>query len=165
SRAFKRRREEGGRSVRFVMLCEENFAFVVSLFRYMLTNPEFFAQPDGHSHQKRSKPTRRVINIGLKQSLKRHERLVVEGNVINIVARDASFAQTEFESTGRENIIMLLARESLFLRRSDDFAVAQKARSRVMIVSGDSQYVHGHGRAQESRIVSRRGELTEARTR
>src|SRR2546421_2435283 len=116
------------------MLCEENFAFVVGLFRNMLTNPEFLAQPDGHSHQKRSKPTRRVINIGLKQTLKRHERLVVEGDVINLIARDARLAQTEFESIGGENIIMLLAREALFLRRSDDFAVAQKASSRVMIV-------------------------------
>src|SRR5438045_5974403 len=75
SRAFKRRREEGGSSVRFVMLCEEDFAFVVGLFRNMLTNPEFLAQPDGHCYQERPQPARRVINIGLKQTLKRHERL------------------------------------------------------------------------------------------
>src|SRR5947209_4534107 len=142
-RAFKGRREEGGGCVRFVMLGEEDFAFEVGLFRYVLTNPKLLAQPDGHCHQKRSKPARRVINVSLKQTLKRHERLVVEGHVVNFRARDASLAETEFKRAGRENIVMLLACEALLLTGRDNLAVAQDARSRDMIASGDSKYMHG----------------------
>src|SRR2546423_15541478 len=102
------------------MLREEHLAFVGAAFFDLLAYPEFLFQPERHRHQKRAYAAGRVINVGLKKTLKLQERLIVEGDVSHVFALDAARAQTILDRVRGKAMIVLLAREAFFLRRRDD---------------------------------------------
>src|SRR5205085_2867606 len=112
---------------------------LLDLFAY----PQLLAQPQRHRHQERTQAARRIINVSLKQSLKLQERLIVEGDVSHVFAFNAARLQAILDGIGGKAMIMLLARETLLLRRRHDLAVAHQTRRRVVVIGRDAENVCG----------------------
>ena len=137
--------------MRLVVLGEENLAPEADLFRHLLAYPKLLAQPQRHRQKERAQAPRRVVEIGFKQPLEFQKRLVVEGDVVEFGGRDSSVLQAELDGARREAMVMLLAREALFLRGGQEFAVAHEARRGVVVVGRDAKDVHASLRARDFR--------------
>src|SRR6185503_14504901 len=70
------------------------------------------------------------------------ERLVVEGDVIDVGEPDAALRQAVADGILRKARVVLLAREALLLRGGDDAAVLQQSGGAVVIVGRDPQDSH-----------------------
>src|SRR5437763_606687 len=116
------------------MLREQNLSLVAEPFFNLLAYPEFFAQPQRHRHQKRFYATRRIINVGLQQPLEFQKRFIVKSYQVNVCSANPAFSQTVINGVARETMVVLLAREALFLRSSNYTAIAHQARGGIVIV-------------------------------
>ena len=138
---LERRRKEGARGMRLVVLGEDEPPGV----RAAQTAPQLarqiqlLAQPQRHRLEERPKPLRRVGEVGLEQALELQERLVVEADVVQLLGGHARLAQAVGDGLGGEVVVVLLAGEALFLRRGDDRAVDQQGRGGVVVERRDPQ--------------------------
>ena len=89
--------------VRLVMLGEEHLAFEARLLRNLLAYPELLAQPQRHRHQKRAQAARRVVNVGFEQPLEFQQRLVVEGDVVQLVRRRSRPSRRQYSTAPPES--------------------------------------------------------------
>jgi len=104
-------------------------------------------EPDRHGRHEGSDPARREPEVGLEQALEFQKRLVVKGDMTQLLERHAALPQAVTHGVPREAGVMFPASEALFLRRGDDLSVSQKAGGAVVVVGRDTQNVHGHGSA------------------
>src|SRR5438105_1570012 len=111
--------------------------------RNQVLQEEFFAKPHRHCHAERLEAARRERQIRLEEPLELEQRFVVERDVIDVVERISRGAQAISDGVLRKSRIVLLARESLFLRGGDNGAVIDKRGSAVVIERGYAQYFHG----------------------
>ena len=82
---------------------------------------------------------RREREIGLEQPLELQERLVVEGDEVDVAPRDAGLRAGNSAARSRESRVVLLAGEALFLRGGDDLAVAHERGGAVVIERRDPE--------------------------
>ncbi len=94
---------------------------------------EFFPQPDGHSRGERAETAGGVCEIGLEQTLELDQRFVVEDHMIDVVEGETRLVEAEANRVLRETLVMLLARESLFLGGGGDFPVLDQGRRAIVI--------------------------------
>jgi len=145
-RFLERRGIERGRGVRLVVFAEEDLAVVAgNLLAQVLGHPQLFADPQRHRHHVRTEAARRAGDIRGQQPLELDERLLVEGDVIQLCGGDARFAQAVLDSPCRKRRIVLLAGEPFFLRGGDDPSVLDEDRRRIMVVRRNPENADGQG--------------------
>src|SRR4029450_5309473 len=83
-----------------------------------------------------------VGEIGLEQALELQERLVVEGDVVDVLKLDVGLVEAVLHGVLREARIVLLAREALLLRGADEMAVLDQRGGAVMIESRYAEHAH-----------------------
>ncbi len=103
---------------------------------------QLFAEPDRHRLDERSKPARRIGEIGFQQALEFQERLVVEHHMVRLAQRHARFVEAIPQRVRRKACVEFLAREALFLRRRRDLAVLDQRGCAVVIEGGESEDPH-----------------------
>ena len=139
----KRRWKKRGRSVRLMMLREQNVAFVIELVADDLFDPHFALDPERHRFEKRSQPAGRTGEISREEAFAFQERFFVKRDKIDISRRDQPAQRdTGADGVDRELSVMFLAGEPFLLCRSNDFFIAHKARGAVVIKRGDAENVH-----------------------
>src|SRR5262245_31864880 len=100
--------------MRLVMLQEDIPALVspsqssIQLARHV----ELLTEPQGHRRHERAKSRGRIRRIGLEQAIEFQQRLVVEGDVIELVGVDARLTQAVIHGVLRKPVVMLLPREA-----------------------------------------------------
>jgi hypothetical protein len=94
---------------------------------------QLLLEPHRHRHAERGEALGRERQIGLEQTLELQERLVVEGDVIDLVEPDAALGQAVLDRFLGKARIVLLAREPLFLGGGEKLAVGDQ-RGRAVVV-------------------------------
>jgi hypothetical protein len=118
---------------------------------------QLLLQPQRHGHAEGLEAARRVGEVGLEQALELQERLVVEGDVVDVGQLDAGLVEAVLHGVLREARIVLLAREALLLRGADEMAVLDQRGGAVMIESRDAEHAHeGCSSFLEQRVDERR---------
>ena len=146
-RVLERRRVERRGGVALVVLGED-----VAVLRpraeaaaQLAAHVQLLAEPDRHRLGERPQADRREREVGLEQPVELQDRLVIEGDEVEVARRDACRAQAVVDGPGREVGVVLLAGEALLLRRGDDLPVPQQGGGGVVVEGGDAEDVGGHG--------------------
>src|SRR6266571_772505 len=145
-RLLERRGEERRGGVALMMLGEQQPVLDVEvrpeLLQFVAQQQllkQLFLEPKRHRHAKRAEPARREGEIRLKQALEFQERLVVEGDVVELVDPHAA----RFEAIARGAMgkmrVVLLAAETLLLRGGQQPAVLDQTGGTVMVEGGDAE--------------------------
>jgi hypothetical protein len=161
---FERRREERRRGVALVMLAEQQALLPVEVGLPLLhlvaqqrLLEQLLLQPQRHGHAEGVEAARREGEVGLEQPFELEERLVVEGDIVDVRHLDAGGVEAVLHRLLGEGRVVLLAREALFLRRAHQLAVLDQRRGTVMIESRDPEHAHGEGLVLlEERVDERR---------
>ena len=101
-----------------------------------------------HGQAEAAEPGRGVGQVGLQQPLELGQRLVVEGDVVEVVGGEPGLAQAVGDRPGRESRVVLLPGEPLLLGGGDDPAVDDQGGGAVVVECGDTQdrgHVPPHG--------------------
>ena len=104
---------------------------------------QLLLQPQRHGHAERIEAARRVGEVGLEQAFELQERLVVEGDVVDVGELDARRIEAVLHGVLGKARIVLLAGEALLLRRTDQMPILDQRRGAVVIEGGDPQHPHG----------------------
>ena len=104
---------------------------------------QLLLQPQRHGHAERVEAPRREGEIGLEQPLELQERLVVEGDVVDVAELHADMVEAVLHRVLGEAGIVLLAGEALLLRGRDQMAVVDQRGRAVVIEGRDAQHAHG----------------------
>src|SRR5256885_463065 len=143
--------------MRLVVLAEEHLAVESPNARAnVVGHPELLAQPDGHSRKIRTQAAWRTGRVGLDETIELEDGLFVEADKIEIAGRDSGFPEAIFDRPLREARIVLPAGKSFLLRGSDDAAVFDDARRRIVVVGGDAEDARHSGTVSEQRVDERR---------
>ena len=70
------------------------------------------------------------------------ERLLVERDIVDVVYRYAVILERGVDGIDGEFVVMLLPYEAFFFRGEDHAPVLEQRGGRVVIETGDSEYVH-----------------------
>ncbi len=114
----------------------------LQLFREEVLEEKLLAQPQGHGHPEALEPPGGEGDIGLEQALELQERLVVEGDEIDVLEGAAGLPQAVAHRLGGEARVVLLAREALLLRGRHDATVLDECCGAVVIERRDAQDPH-----------------------
>ena len=77
------------------MFREYDQIVIIELFTDQIRYPQFLLDPQGHGHQIRTQSPGCVCEIGLKDTLKFDERLIVKSNDIDIFNGQVGVVQTK----------------------------------------------------------------------
>src|SRR5690349_4305459 len=100
---------------------------------YQTLLKQLFLEPERHRHLERAKALRRKRDIGLQQPLEFQERLVVEGDMIDVGEPDRSGLEAIIDGVVGKRGVMFLAGEALLLRRRNDAAVLDQRGGAVVV--------------------------------
>jgi hypothetical protein len=131
--------------VREMMLRKQQFHFLfVELLDFcqllidQSLEKHFLLEPDRNSGDERGKSLRNEGIIRFQKPLKFEQRLIIEGNGIELVDGCATIFQAEFHRIGWKIGIVFLAGKTFLLSCCDDFAILNYGGGRVMIKRRDS---------------------------
>src|SRR5687768_18589062 len=137
--------------MRLVVVGEEDVAVLAQAGQFVANGfpeVELFSEPTRHHARKGRQPMRRNRQIGFQKARKLCDWLVVEDYGIKFGLRDAAELQAKIHRMRREAFVIFPSAETFFLSGGDDLPIAQKRRSRVMIVGRDAKNMaHEHWRA------------------
>src|SRR5262249_25816387 len=102
-----------------------------------LLEKEFFLHPQRHGHQEGTQPFGSERYVSLQKPLKLEQGLIVEDDIGEIRQLDLPRLQAILNGSCWKTRIVLLARESFFLRRCHYFAVPDKTGCAIVIESRD----------------------------
>jgi hypothetical protein len=105
------------------------------LLREEILLEQLLLEPDRQRLAERGESARRECQVGLEQALELEERLVVEGDVVEIGGLDACLLAAIAHGIRRKIRIVLAPREAFFLGRRDDLAVDDES-SRGVVIEG-----------------------------
>jgi hypothetical protein len=100
---------------------------------------ELVREPERYRASDTVEAARREGEVGFEQALELQQRLFIKSDVRQLFAADSGFLQAVLDGASRKAIVVFLPGEALFLRRSDDPAVADERRGRVVIERRDSE--------------------------
>ena len=105
---------------------------------------QLLLDPQRHRHLEGAKAARRERHVGLEQPLELQERLVVEGDVVELGSFEVALrpGSSSPRWSGKRGVV-LPAREALLLRRRHDLAVDDEGGRTVMIERRDAENAHG----------------------
>ena len=150
-RLVERRREERAGRMRLVVLGKDEAPLIAAAERlaHLPREMQLPLDPQRQRLPERSEPAGRVGEIGLEQPLELEQRLVVEGDVIELVGADSAALEAERDRLRREAVVVLPPGETLFLRGGHDVPVHDQRRRRIVVERRDSQDGrHGISRAR-----------------
>ena len=101
----------------------------------VVRHPELVGEPERQRHQVRLEAPRRARDVGFEESRKLDQRLLVEAHKVQLCRCRARLAQAVLDGLRWEPGIVLLARESLLLRGSFNFAVDYQGSGTVVVES------------------------------
>jgi len=143
---LERRREEGRGRVARVMFGEHQPLGPVDARLQRLQVPDqrvlleqLLLDPQRHRAAERRETLRRKRGIGFQQPLELHERLLVEGDEVDILQADPADVETGGNRMLWHARIVLLPAETLFLHGGDDAAVLDQRRGAVVIERGETE--------------------------
>ena len=121
--------------MRFVVFGKQNLTLEIELVSDHLAHPEFLLQPKRHRLEEGGQTSRDISQIGFQQTLEFHERLVVEHDVGQFIGRgETTFLKTVTNRMGREIVIVLFSRKTLFLSGRNDFAVDYERGGAIVVI-------------------------------
>ena len=94
---------------------------------------ELLLEPLRHGLDEGFETDRRVAQIGLEQPIELEQGLVVETDIVQIFRRQSGLLQAVLNRILREGMVMLLTRETLFLRRRHDPPIDHQSRCGVVV--------------------------------
>ena len=127
--------KEGAGGVGLMVLAED-IALLIALSKppiHLPGEPQFLSEPERHGQGEGAEAGGSKAQIGLEQTLKLEERLVVETDIVNRLRREPGLLQAVVDSMDREVRVVLLTSEALLLSGGGDFAVHHQGRSRIVI--------------------------------
>src|SRR5947207_12408540 len=98
-------------------------------------HPQFFFHPEGYRFEERSKPGGSVIKISFQQAIEFQQRLVIETHIVQLVGANAGLFEAVASGVNGKVVIVLDARETLFLGGSNNLAIDDKTCRRIVIES------------------------------
>ena len=140
-RLVERAREEGARGVALMVIGEHDghSSRTRQGLSQQAAHVELVPEPYRHRLREAQESARREGQVGLDQPVELHERLVVEGEVVEPLRREPRLGQAIRDRSGRKARVVLSPREPLFLRRGDGFAVDHERRRTVVIERRDTE--------------------------
>jgi hypothetical protein len=128
-------------AVAFVMVEEHNrtAALPVQLVIHRAAKVQLFLQPHGNRLAEVAESPRGIGQHRLQQALELRQRLVVEGDVVELLGRNAGSGQARGNCLRWEACVVLLTAEPLFLGSGDDLPVTHERRRAVVIESRDAE--------------------------
>ena len=103
---------------------------------------QLFLQPQRQRVSKRIEATRRKSQVGFQQPVELQERLVVEGDEVQLARLQTADGQTSPDSLQRKGRIVLDAGKTFFLGSGDDTAVNHQGRGSIVVISREPQDAH-----------------------
>src|SRR5262245_29808880 len=94
--------------------------------------------PDRHRFLEEFEASRRIADERFEQPIPLDEGPLVEGDGTQIARRDSRLVQAKRNGIPGKASVVFLPGEPFLLRRSDDFAIANECRRRIMVEGGDT---------------------------
>jgi hypothetical protein len=117
---------------------------------------QFQPCPKSDCSSERCVTVRRILQVRFEQPFILDHRLLVEDDDVNVGGAQLSFPETVLDGRRRKCRIVFAASEPFFLSGSNDLAVPDKSRSRIVIERRNSQYVcHENSLARYGCCVTR----------
>lgn len=125
------------------MLAEEDlFSWEAEVRLQTAGDAKLRGRPAGHQLGKKLARLRiRLQNTG-DDAAKFAEGLFVEDGVVELRAANSGGLEAKLNRLRGKIVVVLDAGEAFFLSGSDQLAVAEQCRGCVMVIAGNSQYVH-----------------------
>src|SRR5205823_7341270 len=108
----ERRREEGARRVRFVVLGVEDVAVVAKALPQLPIDEQLFFDPEWAGLEERGEPSGRDSEIGLQDPLEIEQRLIIVRKEIELASPESAGGEAVVDCVRRERRITLLAGEA-----------------------------------------------------
>ena len=146
--ALERRGIERARRVAQVVLGEDQLrlpVLVAQLLQLLEDGgalEQLVLHPQRQRLAERGEALGREREVGLEQPLELQERLVVEGDDVDVLRPRAGGREARLDRVVREAVVVLLAREALLLRGGEHLPVAQERRGAVVVVGGNAEDAH-----------------------
>ena len=128
--------------MRFVVFRINNLSIKTSLLFNQVRYPQLLFDPDRDGLPKGLYSHRGISKVCFQKPLKFYKGLIIEGDIIQILAFDVSIHKAVLNSIGGKIEIMLLASEALLLTSCYDLSISDKTSSAVVIKSRDSEDIH-----------------------
>lgn len=112
------------------------------LFRELPFLKEPVFEPDRHCCAERPEPARGKRQISLDQPLEFEQRLIVEGNKVDICETDFPFREAIGDCVGGVSVVVFLAGKALLLGRGDYAAVFNQGGRAVVIKGRNAENAH-----------------------
>ncbi len=136
--------EKGACGVGFVVFGENIAALVL-----VVQSPVYFPgqmqlqpQPQWHTHKELLKTSGGITDVGFEQPFEFQKRLLIENYIIELFGSEPPGLESILDRICRELAVMLLSCKSLLLGGGDNFAIAHKRCSTVMVEGRYSQNIH-----------------------
>src|SRR5204862_6495357 len=100
---------------------------------------QLILHPDGQRGAERLEAARRKGEVSLEQPLELEERLVVEGDEVDLGGARAARFEAGTDRVVREARVVLLAGEALFLRGGGHLPLDEQRRRGVVVVRRDAE--------------------------
>ena len=149
-RVPKGRRVERARRVRLMVLGKQQFGVPIHVRGEASQFPaqqvllkQLLLDPNRYRHGEGTEAPRRECHVGFEEPFELEERLVVEGNPVNVVECDAGFIETPSDGVGGIARVVFLAREAFLLRRGHDAPVLHQGRGAVVVERREAEDTHG----------------------
>ena len=110
-------------------------AILLQKFSQQVFLKEFLSYPQRQRHLKRTVPRRSKGQISFQEPFEFKKWLVVKHDVVERLEFHACFGQTVIHGVPRETGVVLLTRETFFLRRRHYLTVANQSRGAIVIES------------------------------
>ena len=131
------------RRVRSMVIDEQDLARLdAKPIAEVVSYPELIPEPRDHGFAESVPGSRVALKHRHQDALEFDEGLFVKDDVIEILRLDAGGLEAKLDGTFRVAGIVLLPRESLFFRCTNEPPVIDERRGRIVIETGDSEDLH-----------------------
>jgi hypothetical protein len=142
-RFLKRRAEKRARSVRKMVLREENAIAADSQFRLQGTgDPQLVQHPADHGFAENFPRLRISLQDADQQPVELSKRPLIKDHVVQVFGVDLRFTQAKLDGVFRKTKVVLDAGKALLLGGGNKLAVAQDRSGSIVVITGNSKDVH-----------------------
>src|ERR1019366_4771635 len=140
-RGLKGAGEEGAGGVALVVVREDEsrFARDVEALAQRPSHVKLILQPQRYREAEAPEAGGRVSKISLQQPVKLRQRLVIEGDAVQILRLESSLGEAVGDGVGGKAGVMLLAREPFLLGRRNNIPLHDQRRGAVVVECGDAE--------------------------
>ena len=107
-----------------------------------VSEEQLFFEPDWHRSEKRLNALWSKSDIGLQQSFKFYERLVIKDDVFQVFDPDTSLCETIAYGMGGKTWVVFFSRKAFLLNGRKDLPILYQASCAIVIKSRNSKDIH-----------------------